>query len=213
MDKLTDFVFKVQRKKWLKKIRKRIKNTDFTIISNNCTAGFIYHDLGLKFNTPTINLFFKTEQYISFIRDLKYYLNCPLIKVNKKNVSYPVGMLKSNNKNKENIYIYFNHYDSFSKAKEKWNERKKRINFDNICFILDFYDSVYDIKLIDKFNKLNIENKIIFTHNKTINKKNSFYFQYKEDITPNGKLFKYNGLSGKRYLDEFDYVDFLNNIK
>lgn len=26
-----------------------------------------------------------------------------------------------------------------------------------------------------------------------------------------GKIFEYDGLTGKRYLDEFDYVSFLNN--
>ena len=213
MSKLTDQVFKIKRKLWLSKIRKRINNKDFTIISNNCTAGFIYHDLGLQFLTPTINLFIKTDEYINFVKDLKYYLSCSLVQDKNKKLDYPVGILKSKNKNKPDIHIYFNHYKTFKEAKDKWESRKTRINFNNICYIMDFYDSSYDIKLIDKFNKLNLENSIVLLHNSNINKDNSFCFKYIEDEVPNGKLFLFSGLTGKRNIDEFDYVNFLNNIK
>ena len=43
-----------------------LKNKDFTIISHNCVGGVIYHDLGLKFNTPTINLFFMAKDFIKY---------------------------------------------------------------------------------------------------------------------------------------------------
>ena len=206
-------IFRLLRFIHLKHIRKKLKNNDFTMISNNCTAGFIYHDLGLQFKTPTINLFFKTDQYISFVKNLKYYLSCPLLELKTKDYSYPVGVLKSYDKEHADIYVYFNHYDSFSNAKSKWNARKKRINFENICFVLDFYDTAYDVKLIDEFNELKSSNKIVFVHNKNIQKDNCFCFNYVEEKIPNGKLFRYNGTSGKRYLDEFDYVSFINCIR
>lgn len=213
MSKITDFIFSMNHKYHLKCLRKNLQNKDFTIISNNCTAGFIYHDLGLQFKTPTINFYFKTDQYIKFVKNLKFYLKCPLVQVKKENINYPVGMLKSNKKDKENIYLYFNHYKSFDEAKKKWQSRMKRINFNNICFIMDFYDCAYDISLIDDFNQLNLNNKIVLIHNKNIKKDNTYCFDYEEDSIPNGKLFKFQGLSGKRYLDEFNYVDFLNNMK
>ena len=87
MSKLTDQIFKIKRKIWLSKLRKKIKNKNFTIISNNCTAGFIYHDLGLKFLTPTINLFIRTDEYITFANNLEYYLSCSLIQDKSKKVS------------------------------------------------------------------------------------------------------------------------------
>lgn len=42
----------------LKKVKPRIKNKKFTLLCNNCNGGVILNDLGLKFNTPTINMFF-----------------------------------------------------------------------------------------------------------------------------------------------------------
>ena len=45
--------------------KKRLKNKDFTLLTPNCLAGIIYHNLGLQFSSPTINIQFndKTEFY------------------------------------------------------------------------------------------------------------------------------------------------------
>ena len=64
---------------WCYKQRKRLRNFNPTIISNNCTAGFIYHDLGLEFRSPTINLTIK--QFPLFIAHLPHYLNCELMEI------------------------------------------------------------------------------------------------------------------------------------
>ena len=41
--------------------RLRLRNKDFTIISNNCSATFIYTDLRMKKLTPTINMVISKE--------------------------------------------------------------------------------------------------------------------------------------------------------
>ena len=43
-------------KEYNRKKRSRLKNTDFTIIASNCCGTMMYHDLGLPFLSPTINL-------------------------------------------------------------------------------------------------------------------------------------------------------------
>ncbi len=35
-----------------KKMRRRLENHDFTFLASNCTAGIIYHRLGMKFLSP-----------------------------------------------------------------------------------------------------------------------------------------------------------------
>jgi len=61
----------------LPEMRKKLLNHDITIISNNCTGGFVYHDLGLRFNSPTINLSFASDKdFFSFAENLPYYLSC-----------------------------------------------------------------------------------------------------------------------------------------
>lgn len=56
------------------RLRQRLVNKDVTILANNCNAGFIYHDLGLQFLSPTINLFFYKDHFFTFLEHLDEYL-------------------------------------------------------------------------------------------------------------------------------------------
>lgn len=47
------------------------KNADFTLIARDCVCGVLYHQLGLKFRSPTINLFFTPEDFNWFCPHLK----------------------------------------------------------------------------------------------------------------------------------------------
>ena len=57
-----------------KKRNKKFKTTDFSIISNNCYAGIVYQHYGLKYNTPTIGLYFYSKEYIKFLKNFDYYI-------------------------------------------------------------------------------------------------------------------------------------------
>ena len=41
----------------------------------------ILHELGERFNSPTVNLFFKAEDYLKFLENLDYYLKHALVEV------------------------------------------------------------------------------------------------------------------------------------
>ena len=43
-------------KVYYRRLRKRLKNRDFSLFSPNCYTGLIYHRLGLQFKSTTINL-------------------------------------------------------------------------------------------------------------------------------------------------------------
>ena len=204
--------YKILRNLHIKKLRRKLKNKDFTIICNNCLGGFIYHDLGCKFLTPTINLFFSTDDFILFASDLKYYINCKLVEYHDKNIDYPLGKLVSKDKKHKDIILHFNHYKTFNEAKEKWEIRSKRINFNNICVIMEFYDDTYDDELLYEFQKIPYKNKIAITH-KHYDIDNTFMVNCYENNMPRGKLFEINKNTGKRNLDAFDYVEFINNIQ
>ncbi|MBN2652228.1 MAG: DUF1919 domain-containing protein [Spirochaetales bacterium] len=134
-------------------MRKRLLNRDFTLISDNCVAGMIYHDLGLEFKTPTINLFFMKKDFIKFLKNLDFYLSQELSDFSFDR--YPVGLLYD-------IKIHFLHYKSFQEAKEKWEARKSRMNLDNLFIFASQRDSCSDEDLYD-FDKLPYKNKIILT--------------------------------------------------
>lgn len=43
-----------------------LKNKNFSLISSNCLGGFMLHNLNIRFNTPTINLFFTLKIILNF---------------------------------------------------------------------------------------------------------------------------------------------------
>ncbi len=55
-----------------------LKNKEVTIISNNCWGGTFYNLHKNRFNSPTINLFFMAEDYLEFVKNIKYYLSLEL---------------------------------------------------------------------------------------------------------------------------------------
>lgn len=184
-------------------LRKKIMNKEISIISSNCNGGIIYSDLGIKFNSPTINLFFYPKDFIKFLKKLDYYLNLELIEVEENNINYPIGLLGD-------IKIYFKHYVTFKDAKKKWNERKKRINKENIFIIFTDRDNCTYEDMIE-FDNLNYENKIIFTKCKYEKIKSSFYIKGFENKESVGILSDFKNILAKRYIDQFDYIAWFNN--
>lgn len=73
--------------KWIRnkylapKKRKQLRRKDISILCNNCTGGFILHDLGLRFDSPTINMFFHDLDFFDFIEHFEHYITKPLIQI------------------------------------------------------------------------------------------------------------------------------------
>ena len=114
--------FSIRRKIYLANCKKKLKNNNFTLITPNCMGGMIYHDLGLRFLSPTINL--QIFPFDKFILNMKEYLEKDLVFV-ESDKEFPVAMLGD-------LTICFTHYHSKKEALQKWNDRKKRIVWDNI---------------------------------------------------------------------------------
>lgn len=190
--------------------RKKLKNNNFSLITNNCIGGIICHDLHLKFMSPTINLYFTNSDFIIFCSNLKEYLNLEISESKLHNKSFPVGVLSGS---KGDVYIYFMHYKNFNEAKTKWDERKNRINYGNLFIIMEAQKASEESLL--QFNTIPYENKVIFTDGKCPNILQSFSIEnnfYGESYW-SGKFLEYPKYGIKRYMDVFDYVHFFNNKK
>ncbi|MDV3429598.1 MAG: DUF1919 domain-containing protein, partial [Bacillota bacterium] len=139
--------------------RSKLINDNFTILSQNCIGAVMYHDLGKCFLSPTINIGFDPNEFITFLEDMEYYLNAP-IKIISSEYSYPVGKLGEGEH--QIITLHFVHYSDCQVALEKWNERKKRINRNNIFVVCQ--DANMSYETIQKFDNLKqFESKILFT--------------------------------------------------
>lgn len=156
---------------------KKLRNRDFTIISNNCWGGTVYEAHDLQKQSPTVGMFFIADDYIKFLKHIKEYLETPLafippsesrwkdmkeVSGDRRFGSYPVGVLKIADGYNESVEVFFLHYHSEEEARVKWERRCKRINWDKM--LVKFNDqNACSEEHIKEFEKLPFKNKVCFT--------------------------------------------------
>ena len=169
--------------KWRKTLfindRKRLENTDFTIISNNCWGGNVSRDLDVPYHSPFVGMFIYTDDYLKLCANLEYYLKQDLefietskraaINERRKNEPFPLARLGD-------IELNLQHYKSKEEAESKWKRRIERMNWDNLYFKLDENFGATPEDLIE-FDNLPHKNKIIMTEHNYPELKNAVHFK------------------------------------
>ena len=183
-------------------MRARIQNKDFTFLASNCTAGIIYHRLGMKFLSPTINMFIWQDDFLKFVLDLPHYLAQELQFIETEE-PYPVAML-------DDIKLYFNHYKTNEEAREKWEERKARMNMDNLFILMCDRDGITEDDM-RKLETVNCKNKVVLTAKE--HPEIDFAFQLPEYANEEfvGYYLGKNAITDKTIVEKhFDFVKWLN---
>ena len=147
--------------------RNRLERTGFSIISNNCWAGSVYRYYGLPYQSPTAGLYFFAPDYIKLCGDLRRYMSLSLEPLDivdsphrdelvaKGQRDVPLGLLGD-------IEVVFLHYPSFEEAREKWERRASRINYDDVFFKFSEMNHCGETEL-GAFSRLRHRNKVLFT--------------------------------------------------
>ena len=148
--------------------RKKLNNTDFTIISNNCWGGMCYEHFDLPKMSPTVGMYIFAEDYIKLIGDLRRYMSMDLKMIpaeqsrhaeelrRREQLHIPVGVLGGD------IEIVFLHYKEPELAKQKWDRRVARINWDNLIIKFSYMNLCEDAH-IHQFEKLQGVKKFAFS--------------------------------------------------
>ena len=71
---------------WVRRVG--LKGKNFTIVSNNCFAGFIYQKFGIEYNTPFIGLFILAPDYIELLKNFNDLINKKLVFINGDESKY-----------------------------------------------------------------------------------------------------------------------------
>ncbi len=192
--------------------RIRLKNKNFTLISKDCVGAMLLHELGLRFDTPTINACFHAGDFVKFCGDLKYYLSQDMLEDKNQSLKmgYPVGILGSEGRE---VRVWFMHYGTFSNAKAKWDERCSRIHWDNIFLIMTDGEGSNE-EIVREFDSLPYEHKALLTYRDFAGVKSAIKLDVKKLNTYGlgvPEVFAYKSLlSFRRVIDDWNYVDFFN---
>jgi uncharacterized protein (DUF1919 family) len=189
--------------------RRQLLSKDFSIISNNCVAGGIYHKFGLKYNSPTVGTFFFADDYIKFLENLKYYVKLPLkfTDVSKhpenktRRMWYPIGVLGD-------VEVHFRHYQTEREALEKWNRRVKRVNFNNLFVILvdRGYNTEFTAECFERFDALRFEHKVLFSFRQLASK----FAVLVDDFVGTGNMGESS--QSRNYEKNIDLIKWLNGV-
>ena len=201
---ILDKIQKKRRKKYFKKTKDRLQNWNFTLISNNCTGGVLVHELGIRFNSQFVNLSLSAPDYIKYLENFDKYNEMPLkfVEPDAKK-GYPIGKL-------DDLTILFVHYKTNEEAQTKWEERKQRINKDNLFVIFTCQDG-YNEEIMERFDRLTFPNKVMFT-NKPYPQFKSAFFCKEYENQPDVYMFLdfKNHFTMKRRYDVFDFISWFN---
>lgn len=180
--------------------KKRLKNQEISLLAGDCIGGTALHELGLRFNSPTVNLWFYPEDFVKYVKNIRYYSEQELEFISEDGCEYPVAKLGD-------IKVYFTHYETEEYARAKWEERKQRLNYDNLFVIMtDAHNCTENVELIEEFENLPYPH-VLFTHKPCAHIKSAFYCEHDAD----GLFFSYRGkVSIRKYFDAFDFPAWFN---
>lgn len=199
-DKVSAELAKVVNRRYENRMRSSLQNDKFSIICSNCIGGIIYHRLGKKFLSPTINLWMHQSDFLKFVFDLKNYLSKDLVFIETE-YDYPVALLGD-------VKVFFNHSETEGEAAESWNRRKNRVNYDNLFVIMYERDGITEDD-IRKLSNLPCKNKIVLSDKK--HPDIDYVLTMKVHDKPNGEQFLDKDDFGMRtYEKHFNYVNWLD---
>ncbi len=148
-------------------LRRRVSNRRFSIISNDCWAGMVYEELGIRYETPFVGLFLVLDDYMRLLRRLRFYCGTKLefrtqsrheaINAWRESIGrhYPIGRL-------DDIEIQFMHYATEEEAEDKWTRRVQRINWDNLFVKICWHDDPRMEGWLREFEALPFARKLAF---------------------------------------------------
>jgi uncharacterized protein (DUF1919 family) len=135
--------------------RRALHGSTVSIISSNCVGARISMLGGNGYRSPTVNLSFDPDSFLAFVEALPHYLAYDVTEDVDESTrcGYPVGRMGP-------VTIRFMHFATFADAAEKWTDRARRVDLDNV--VLTFTDDGATDEHVARFAALPAARKIMF---------------------------------------------------
>lgn len=143
--------------------------------------------------------------FVTALEHWDEFLEAEIIEYKNGSYAYPVGVGWGG------LLIHFMHYDTFENAKSIWNKRKSRMDCRNIGFMLTNWGG--ESEVLERFEHLRHKYKVAFTDRPFPQLKSVFYLKGYSVASGRNIYATQNYLTGKRYIDQFDYVSFINELR
>lgn len=190
------------------KMRRQLINKDITFLTPNCIGGILFHDLGLRFMSPTVNLMMSQTDFLQFVLHLDTYLKGEFTFFKHPEYICPCAILKAGGV--PDLTVHFTHYASEAEALKKWNERKQRINQGNMFVFIEERDGITKEDLLQLAN-LKVRGLVAFTCNEYLDIPYAVYIPKYHAEGEVGNILTRNYVNDSReYEQYFDFVKWFN---
>lgn len=133
-------------------------------------GGVCYEYFNLPKNSPTVGSYFFADDYIKLIKNLKHYLTKDIKVISAKDsvhfeilkeinqLDIPIGQL-------DDVEVVLLHYKNSDIARDKWNRRIERINWNNLIIKFSYMSKCTDRHIVE-FQKIKGVKKFCFVPKK-----------------------------------------------
>ena len=146
----------VHLRRW--RMRRGLKNKGMSLFCPYCMGGTLFHDLGLQFCSPTINLMMYQTDFKKFILHLDDYLKQEFVFFKHPDYAFPCAKLGD-------VTVHFTHYKSEQDAVETWRRRCKRIDRNNMFVMCSERDGLTKDDILQLGRELKVRGLLVFTEN------------------------------------------------
>ena len=165
--------------------RLRLRNKTPTVFSSNCIGGMICHDMRLQFRSPTVNLWMPHKDFLCFLENIDYYLECEIEQIFEDGVDHPIGIMR--------------------------RQRCLRVDLNNAFVVMECYPPSPNDELWKRFCALPFENKVWITGDTSFEHPDFVHIDMYNQEYKTGRIFAIKkGTLLHRWIDDFDYVTFFN---
>lgn len=184
----------------------RVDLADASILATNCIGGELYHFLGTEFTSPLIDTSVKRNEFAQLCTHLREYMDCAydIVPTDRGFV------LTLSGEGLPPVRVRFPHDKTEEIVREKWEKRKRRINYDKLVLVTD--DQKMDESAYALFDQVPAWRKICLTA-RDRSREYDWCYQLKvyEGLEKTGH---YNDKDWKNglwlFVRYFDFVSFLN---
>lgn len=193
--------------------RRKLKDENFTIISNNCWGGTVYESYGIIKKSPTVGMFIMPEDYLKFIANLDHYFRLPLEFINPDESKWKEVLQNKSNWNTYlicrlgDIELHMLHYHDKEIARRKWESRVKRVNNKKMIFKFNDQNGATKDQIL-KFMQMPMKNKLCFVSD------NAYRVTDEIIVVKQPKRYKGRGImasrepfGSSRYINLTDYIN------
>lgn len=185
------------------RMRGALRNKQPSFLCPNCIGGILFHDLGIQFRSPTVNLMMTQTDFAKFVLDMDAYLQKDLEFFHTKEYDCPCARLGD-------ITIHFTHYHTREEAAAKWKERAGRLDRENLFVFLTERDGLTKEMML-RLGGIHARGLVIFTARDYPDIPYAVQLPAYQNGAEVGNILRKSWLTGKReYEDAFDFVKWFN---